>query len=144
MKYTIEPIEPFRYLDNGKIIILNGYAFMDIYGHCIIIAYGEGRRDYLIEHFKSDTNELGIKYKYINMKTAKMKITSIKDSDGWVELIYKLKFEDFKIDNPNLSEDELHDKFYTDVILKKIKHGEFADIEIEVDSNFKIVGGSIL
>lgn len=66
MEYTIEPFQPFSYLDEGKLITLNGYAFMDKNGHCIIIAYGEGRRDALIEHFKGDTNELGLKYNYID------------------------------------------------------------------------------
>ncbi len=77
------------------------------------------------------------------MKTAKIKLTSIKDSDGWNELAYDLKFENFKKEHPNLNEEELADKFYTDIVSKKFKYGEFANLEIIFDENFNIVGGKI-
>jgi hypothetical protein len=31
--------------NNGKKISYNGYAFIDIFGRCIVIAYGEDKRD---------------------------------------------------------------------------------------------------
>lgn len=46
----------------------NGYAFIDECDYCIIIVYGESRRDMLLKHFKNNTNEFGIKYNYINMR----------------------------------------------------------------------------
>ena len=78
------------------------------------------------------------------MKTATITLTSLKDSDGWMELAHTLKFEKFKADNPGLDEDELNDKFHNEVVYKKFQYGEFADIEIIVDENFNIVGGKIL
>lgn len=78
------------------------------------------------------------------MKTAKVKLNFVKYTDGWADLCYALKFERFKTDNPHLIDDELTDKFYEDVISKKFKYGEFADLELEVDENFNIVGGKIL
>lgn len=32
---------------------LNGYAFLDEMGFCIIIVYGENKRDLLIKHYAS-------------------------------------------------------------------------------------------
>ncbi len=78
------------------------------------------------------------------MKTFKITINSIKDSDGWVELAYELKFDQFKTEHPEMDEDAASEEFYTEVICKKFKYGEYADIEIEVDENFNIVGGKIL
>lgn len=61
-------MQPFVFLDeNRKLNSLNGYAFMDRLGHCIIIVYDEGRRDAMIKHLSGDTNELGIKYDYIKL-----------------------------------------------------------------------------
>lgn len=34
-------------IDNKK---LNGYAFIDEYDHCIIIVYGESKRDLIIKY----------------------------------------------------------------------------------------------
>lgn len=78
------------------------------------------------------------------MRTEKIVLRSIKDPDGWGQLAFKLKFEKFKKDNPNISDDELHDKFYKEVISEKFEWGEYADIEIIVDENFNIVGGKII
>jgi len=36
--------------ENKKWISLNGYAFIDKWGHCIIIVYGEKKRDLLSEY----------------------------------------------------------------------------------------------
>ena len=77
------------------------------------------------------------------MKTAKMKFEEIHDSDGWHELIYELKFNQFKNEHPNLDEDELSDKFYDEVVSKKFHHGEYGNFEIIVDEDFNIVGGHI-
>ncbi|MFW6225483.1 MAG: hypothetical protein ACOC2W_02705 [bacterium] len=78
-----------------------------------------------------------------NKKTFKITLKSIKDSDGWVELAYYLKFDEFQKNNPSLNEDELHNKFYNEVIYKNFKYGEYANLEIEVDENFNIIGGKI-
>ena len=40
-------------------------------------------------------------------------------------------------------EDELSDKFYTEVVSKKFEWGEYGSFEIIVDENFNIVGGRI-
>lgn len=77
------------------------------------------------------------------MKTAKMTFDSVKDSDGWMELAHTLKFEQFKSEHPELDEDELSDKFYTEVVSKKFQYGEYGSFEIIVDENFNIVGGRI-
>lgn len=38
------------YEGNKLIATLNGYAFIDKLGYCIIIVYGEGKRDTLIKY----------------------------------------------------------------------------------------------
>ena len=78
------------------------------------------------------------------MKTATITLTSLKDSDGWMELAHTLKFEQFQKEHPELDEDELNEKFYKDVVCAVFSYGEYADIEIVVDENFNIVGGRIL
>lgn len=47
MKHTIENMNfKLKFLiDNKKLVSYNGYAFIDECGHCIIITYGESRRD---------------------------------------------------------------------------------------------------
>lgn len=78
------------------------------------------------------------------MVTVKIRVDSIKDSDGWYELIHKLKFSKFKKDNPNLDEDELHEKFYEEIVSKTFEYGEYANLEIVVDEDLKIIGGRII
>lgn len=78
------------------------------------------------------------------MKTAKITLKSIKEPDGWMQLAHELKFESFKKQHPDLDDDEVSDKFYTEVISKKFQYGEYANLEIEVDEDFNIVGGKIL
>jgi hypothetical protein len=39
--------------DDRKLILLNGYAFLDECGRCIIQVYGEGKRDFLSNHFNN-------------------------------------------------------------------------------------------
>jgi hypothetical protein len=36
--------------ENKEWITLNGYAFIDSWGYCIIIVYGENRRDLMSEY----------------------------------------------------------------------------------------------
>lgn len=68
MKHSIEKMPPLEIVDDkGKLIKINGYAFMDECGSCIIIVYGEGRRDAMSEYLNSDSDPLGIKYKIINL-----------------------------------------------------------------------------
>lgn len=43
----------FNYYEGKKFIAsYNGYAFIDKMGHCIIIVYGEGKRDSLAKYLK--------------------------------------------------------------------------------------------
>lgn len=58
------------------------------------------------------------------MKTAKIELESIKDSDGWYSLAVELGLED-----------KVYDIF---------EYGEFGSIEIIVDENLNIVGGKII
>lgn len=53
--------------DRGKLIKINGYAFMDECGSYIIIVYGEGRRDSMSKYLNGKGDPLGIKYKIINL-----------------------------------------------------------------------------
>lgn len=76
------------------------------------------------------------------MKTEKI-ILNVKDY-GWSDLAYTLQFDKFKSNNPGMNEDELSDKFYTEVIAKKFQYGDFADILIIFDEDFNIVGGKII
>lgn len=79
------------------------------------------------------------------MATGKIKLESIKDSDGWNELAYTVAFEKFKKEHPEIEdEDDLSDEFYQEVIAKTFEYGEYADLEIEVDENFNIIGGKII
>ena len=68
MKYTIQNMkEPLVYFENKKEVRMNGYAFIDEFNKCIIIVYGEGRRDVMKKYFEGPTDELNIKYQYVNM-----------------------------------------------------------------------------
>jgi hypothetical protein len=49
----------------------------------------------------------------------------------------------FVREHPEMDEDELSDKFYTEVVSKKFQYGEYGSFEIIVDENFNIVGGRI-
>lgn len=53
-------------IDN-KPVKYNGYAFIDECGYCIIIVYGENRRDAMSEYLNSETDPLGIKYKCFDL-----------------------------------------------------------------------------
>ena len=57
MKYTVEKMKHIlRYFDKDrKLISLNGYAFISKHGRCMIIAYGENRRDQLIKFIEDGT-----------------------------------------------------------------------------------------
>jgi len=60
MKHTIQKMnQVLRYQDeNKKWISLNGYAFIDSWGHCIIIVYGERRRDALSQYLSEKINDV--------------------------------------------------------------------------------------
>ena len=47
--------EPFIFFENKKKISINGYAFLDEFGKCLIIVCGEGRRD-SIKKYLSNIN----------------------------------------------------------------------------------------
>ena len=58
MKLHIENMkEPLIFEENKQKMKLNGYAFIDNYGHCYIITYSEGRRDSLLTYFKEHEKE---------------------------------------------------------------------------------------
>ena len=82
------------------------------------------------------------------MKTHKITLNNIKDSDMWNELIYALKFDSFKNEHPELDEeedeDELNDLFYEEVVSKTFQYGEFASLELVIDENLKVIDGKIL
>lgn len=50
MKYTIEIMNTVLVVDDKP---LTGYAFIDESSHCIIIVYGERKRDLLIDLLSS-------------------------------------------------------------------------------------------
>jgi hypothetical protein len=55
--------------ENKKKTSLEGYAFMDSSGGCIIIVYGDGRRDQMSEYLDNSKDPLGLKYRIIDLKT---------------------------------------------------------------------------
>ena len=69
MKHTIVKMgEPLTVMDdNRKKTFINGYAFMDEHGSCIMIVYGENRRDTLSKYLNEDGDELGLKYLTIQL-----------------------------------------------------------------------------
>lgn len=75
------------------------------------------------------------------MKKSSITLQSIKDSDGWMDLGYDL-FKD-QIDSQYADEDEAHDKLH-EKVNSIFEYGEYADIEIEVDSDLNIIGGRII
>jgi hypothetical protein len=53
MNLHVEPMkEPMMWAENRTIIKLNGYAFVDEFGSCHIIVYGEGLRDAYLKYLK--------------------------------------------------------------------------------------------
>jgi len=57
MKFTIHEMEHKEYDEGDNVLI--GYAFIDEDGHCIIIVYGEKKRDLIkryLSHGQKDTN----------------------------------------------------------------------------------------
>lgn len=60
---------PFVFFENKKKITLNGYAFIDELGKCFIVVYGEGRRDSMKKYLSGPTDELKIKYQYVELPT---------------------------------------------------------------------------
>lgn len=50
MKYIIETMKTILIFDDKK---LQGYSFIDEWSHCIIIVYGERKRDLVIDLLSS-------------------------------------------------------------------------------------------
>lgn len=70
MKHTIQNMkEPLIYFENKKEVKMIGYAFIDECGRCFMIVYGEGRRDAMKQYLSEPTDELNIKYQYVDMPT---------------------------------------------------------------------------
>lgn len=59
------------------------------------------------------------------MKTAKIRLDSIKFTDGWAELAYELGISD-----------EIREEHFL--------YGEYASLELEIDDELNVVGGRIL
>jgi hypothetical protein len=55
MKYTIKKMtgKLSVLIDNKHWVSYNGYAFLDEFGHCIIIAYGEDKRDIIAKYLNA-------------------------------------------------------------------------------------------
>lgn len=68
------------------------------------------------------------------MKTAKISLSSIKDSDGYFNLCSELGL---------LKEDKGGEQNH-DIVYKMFEYGEYMDCEIIIDENFNIVGGKII
>jgi len=59
MKFTIQNMtEPFIYFENKKKVVLKRYAFIDEAGHCLIIVFGENRRDLMKKYLETPTVEI--------------------------------------------------------------------------------------
>jgi 6-phosphogluconolactonase/glucosamine-6-phosphate isomerase/deaminase len=68
MEHTIEKLKnQISFVEDKKTITMNGYAFIDKCGNCIIIVYGEGRRDSMSKYLSGNTDELHIKYSIIDL-----------------------------------------------------------------------------
>lgn len=50
MEYTIQKMRMVLIIDDKPLI---GYAFIDKWGHCIIIVYGERKKELLKEHLSN-------------------------------------------------------------------------------------------
>ena len=78
----------------------------------------------------------------------KIRLNDIKEPDLWWDMARKLKYEKFKEEHPELVNDEcddsMSDAFREQVLDQYFEFCEYADLEIHIDENFKIVGGSIL
>lgn len=61
MKHTIEKMKAQD--ADGQF----GYAFLDESGNCIIIVYGEGRKNSMSKYLDGDTDPLHLKYKIFDL-----------------------------------------------------------------------------
>jgi hypothetical protein len=77
------------------------------------------------------------------IKTTKIKISDYKDT-SLSEIAHSLFFDKFKKSNPTLDEDQLNDKFYTEITNKLFQHGEYLNLELTVDENLNIISGKII
>ena len=125
-----------RYYTSDEYIFLNKNGLIESENGYV---HGDRFNEFWIVYQKWENG-----WSIIMSKTVKITLDSIKGSDMWMELAYELKFEQFKNEHPEMDEEEIDDKFYTEIVIKKFKYGEYADIEIEFDENFNIVGGKIL
>lgn len=60
MEFTISKMNTSMpaYKNDGTIEYLTGYSFIDKFGHCFIIVYGESKRDYLKNKLTGDSENL--------------------------------------------------------------------------------------
>jgi hypothetical protein len=66
MKHTIEKMKnKLEYTEGKSVVSMTGYAFIDESGSCIIIVYGEGRRDAMSKYLNDIGDILNIKYKFV-------------------------------------------------------------------------------
>lgn len=58
-----------EYYEGNSLISLNGYAFLDEFGRCIIIVYGDSRRDQISKYLNDELDiKMNIKYNIFNLK----------------------------------------------------------------------------
>ena len=68
MQFNIEKMKnKFEYFEGNSLVSLNGYAFIDDTGKCIIIVYGESRRDQ-ISKYLNDESDIKVNIKYQNIE----------------------------------------------------------------------------
>jgi len=53
---------------DGKVISIDGYAFIDEEGRTIIQGYGRARKEQLSKYLSADGDVLGMKYRYVDLK----------------------------------------------------------------------------
>jgi hypothetical protein len=69
MKFTIKNVAPMKSLDeNKKLVLIEGYAFIDEEGRTIIQGYGRARKEQLSKYLSADGDVLGMKYRYVDLK----------------------------------------------------------------------------
>ena len=57
MRFTIVNMNhKYEFVEKNKKYLYNGYAFMDEMNHCMIIVYGENKRDSLIQYLCKKNN----------------------------------------------------------------------------------------
>jgi len=73
MKFTIKNVAPLKTLDkDNKVVLVDGYAFIDEEGRTIIQGYGRARKEQLSKYLSADGDILGMKYRYVDLNKKNM------------------------------------------------------------------------